>query len=460
MSNISKNENISEFKEKILFPSQSIVGICNEISRNFEDLSEETFEDIQQILSSSNKLVSLIERYNDDMKAQDIGAFDFQKIRHDIKNPINVVLGCSKLVLEDSQDSDEELSVLIKQIIDISNDLTMEVDALIRSEIYEQKDKTQKTSLADLFSSINVSEFRHDFNERLLGKRILIVDDDRINRGIFKRRLMQRGYDVYEKDSGANALNFLMNNEVDLILLDLLMPDINGIEVLSKLRSSDTLNNIPVIIISGLDDPRSIVSCLRNGANDYLAKPVELSVLEIKVASVLEKQILQDDLFRLANTDQLTGISNRRKIIDDLKTYDNQLKMHEQAYAVAIFDIDHFKLINDTFGHDAGDEAIKFVAETISANVRKEDLVGRLGGEEFLCACQPISIDDMSIICERIRTSVEKAELQIDNAQISMTISAGIAHSKDMSGDYSTYLTFADEKLYEAKNGGRNRIIL
>lgn len=460
MSNISKNENISEFKEKILFPSQSIVGICNEISRNFEDLSKETFEDIQQILSSSNKLVSLIEHYNDDMKAQDIGDFDFQKIRHDIKNPINVVLGCSKLVLEDSQDSDEELSVLLKQIIDISNDLTVEVDALIRSETYEQKDKTQKTSLADLFSSIDVSEFRHDFNERLLGKRILIVDDDRINRGIFKRRLMQRGYDVYEKDSGANALNFLMNNEVDLILLDLLMPDINGIEVLSKLRSSDTLNNIPVIIISGLDDPRSIVSCLRNGANDYLAKPVELSVLEIKVASVLEKQILQDDLFRLANTDQLTGISNRRKIIDDLKTYDNQLKMHEQAYAVAIFDIDHFKLINDTFGHDAGDEAIKFVAETISANVRKEDLVGRLGGEEFLCACQPISIDDMTIICERIRTSVEKAELQIDNAQISMTISAGIAHSKNMSGDYSTYLTFADEKLYEAKNGGRNRIIL
>ena len=460
MSNISKNENISEFKEKILFPSQSIVGICNEISRNFEDLSEETFEDIQQILSSSNKLVSLIEHYNDDMKAQDISAFDFQKIRHDIKNPINVVLGCSKLVLEDSQDSDEELSVLIKQIIDISNDLTMEVDALIRSETYEQKDKTQKTSLADLFSSIDVSEFKHDSNERLLGKRILIVDDDHINRGIFKRRLTQRGYDVYEKDSGANALNFLMNNEVDLILLDLLMPDINGIEVLSKLRSSDTLNNIPVIIISGLDDPRSIVSCLRNGANDYLAKPVELSVLEIKVASVLEKQILQDDLFRLANTDQLTGISNRRKIIDDLKTYDNQLKMHEQAYAVAIFDIDHFKLINDTFGHDAGDEAIKFVAETISANVRKVDLVGRLGGEEFLCACQPISIDDMTIICERIRTSVEKAELQINNAQISMTISGGIAHSKDMSGDYSTYLTFADEKLYEAKNSGRNRIIL
>ena len=165
MSNISKNENISEFKEKILFPSQSIVGICNEISRNFEDLSEETFEDIQQILTSSNKLVSLIEHYNDDMKAQDISAFDFQKIRHDIKNPINVVLGCSKLVLEESQDSDEELSVLIKQIIDISNDLTMEVDALIRSETYEQKDKTQKTSLADLFSSIDVSEFKHDSND-------------------------------------------------------------------------------------------------------------------------------------------------------------------------------------------------------------------------------------------------------------------------------------------------------
>ena len=128
--------------------------------------------------------------------------------------------------------------------------------------------------------------------------------------------------------------------------------------------------------------------------------------------------------------------------------------------AVAIFDIDHFKIINDTYGHDAGDEAIKFVAKTISANVRKVDLVGRLGGEEFLCACQPISINDMSIICERIRSSIEKVELEINNSKISMTISGGIAHSNDMNGDYSSYLTFADEKLYEAKNGGRNRIIL
>ena len=223
--------------------------------------------------------------------------------------------------------------------------------------------------------------------------------------------MKQRGYDVYEENSGANALNFLNSNNVDLILLDLLMPDINGIEVLNKLRSSDTLQSIPVIIISGLDDPRSIVSCLRNGANDYLAKPVELSVLEIKVASVLEKQILQDDLIRLANTDQLTGICNRRKIIDDLRTYDNQLKSLELPYAVAIFDIDHFKSINDTYGHDAGDEAIKFIAETISDNVRKGDLVGRLGGEEFLCACQPISIEDMNSICERIRANVENTPI-------------------------------------------------
>ena len=97
------------------------------------------------------------------------------------------------------------------------------------------------------------------------------------------------------------------------------------------------------------------------------------------------------------------------------------------------------------------------MAKTISANVRKVDLVGRLGGEEFLCACQPISINDMSIICERIRSSIEKVELEINNSKISMTISGGIAHSKDMSGDYSSYLTSADEKLYSAKNSGRNR---
>ena len=459
MSNITESENISEFKEKILFPSQSIVGICNEIIRNFQGLSKENIEDINQIYNASNKLVSLIENYNSDINSQNVSEFDYQKIRHDIKNPINVVLGCSKFVLEDNPSSDEELRVLVKQIIDISNDLTLEVDALIRSETYEQKHKNQKNSLADLFASIDLSEFKHATTERLKGKSILIVDDDHINRGIFKRRLKQRGYDVYEENSGANALNFLNSHKVDLILLDLLMPDINGIEVLNKLRSSDTLKSIPVIIISGLDDPRSIVSCLRNGANDYLAKPVELSVLEIKVASVLEKQILQDDLIRLANTDQLTGICNRRKIIDDLRTYDNQLKSLELPYAVAIFDIDHFKSINDTYGHDAGDEAIKFIAETISDNVRKGDLVGRLGGEEFLCACQPISIEDMNSICERIRANVENTPLQINDAHITLTISGGVAHSRDMSGDYSTYLTSADEKLYSAKNSGRNKIL-
>ena len=96
--------------------------------------------------------------------------------------------------------------------------------------------------------------------------------------------------------------------------------------------------------------------------------------------------------------------------------------------------------------------------EIMEVNVRKGDLVGRLGGEEFLCACQPISIEDMNSICERIRAYVENTPLQINDAQITMTISGGIAHSKDMSGDYSTYLTSADEKLYSAKNSGRNKI--
>ena len=228
MSNITESENISEFKEKILFPSQSIVGICNEIIRNFQGLSKENIEDINQIYNASNKLVSLIENYNSDINSQNVSEFDYQKIRHDIKNPINVVLGCSKLVLEDNPSSDEELRVLVKQIIDISNDLTLEVDALIRSETYEQKHKNQKNSLADLFASIDLSEFKHATTERLKGKSILIVDDDHINRGIFKRRLKQRGYDVYEENSGANALNFLNSNDVDLILLDLLTFNVMG----------------------------------------------------------------------------------------------------------------------------------------------------------------------------------------------------------------------------------------
>ena len=449
-----------DLTQGILFPAQSLASMCQEAKHVSKELSFEMLEDIDHVLNSSNKLAVLISDHISSVEnPNNPNSPDTRTVRHDMKNPLNVVMGCSKLIMDDLA-SDDPARQIFSEIVEIANDLQSQIDLLIVDRPVEIN-ADGVASLSDiegLLSSVN--EFKFELSEisRISGKKILIVDDDKINRSIFSRRLQQRGLEVFQRENGHQALDFVRSQHVDLILLDLLMPGMNGIEALEKIKLVDGYANIPILIISGLDDPRSIVMCLRRGATDYLSKPVELSVLEIKISSALEKNILQNNLEKMALYDQLTGLFNRHSILSALQQFETLYRTEGEDFGILTIDIDNFKKINDTHGHDVGDLALQHLARIVRAVIRESDLFGRLGGEEFIIGSSRINFMEFLEVSERVRSHVEQTPLSLPERKLVFTISGGIYHSMAGFKSISDSLKISDQHLYNAKNRGRNRV--
>ena len=449
-----------DLTQGILFPAQSLASMCQEAKHVSTKLSSEMLEDIDHVLNSSNKLAGLISDHISSIENPDsLNTSDTKTVRHDMKNPLNVVMGCSKLIMDDLA-SDDPARQIFSEIVEIANDLQNQIDLLIvdRPVGINADGVATPSDIEGLLSSVN--EFKFEFSEisRISGKKILIVDDDKINRSIFSRRLQQRGLEVFQRENGHQALDFVRSQHVDLILLDLLMPGMNGIEALEKIKLVDGYANIPILIISGLDDPRSIVMCLRRGATDYLSKPVELSVLEIKISSALEKNILQNNLEKMALYDQLTGLFNRHSILSALQQFETLYRTEGEDFGILTIDIDNFKKINDTHGHDVGDLALQHLARIVRAVIRESDLFGRLGGEEFIIGSSRINFMEFLEVSERVRSHVEQTPLSLSEQKLVFTVSGGIYHSMIGFKSISDSLKISDQHLYNAKNRGRNRV--
>jgi len=449
-----------DLTQGILFPAQSITSMCQEAQHVVDGLDPEVSEDIAHVLNSSKKLANLVSDHISTIENTDTpDGFDTRTIRHDMKNPLNVVLGCSKLIIDDLR-LDDPIRQIFVQIVEIANDLQNQIELLIVDEPDNKNFDGAATSgdIENLLSSVDQFKFELSEIDRITGKKILIVDDDKINRSIFSRRLEQRGLEVFQRANGVEALEFVNSQSVDLILLDLLMPGMNGIEVLEKIKLVDGYANIPILIISGLDDPRSIVMCLRRGATDYLSKPVELSVLEIKIASALEKNILQSNLEQMALYDQLTGLFNRHSILSALEEFESAYHEDGTDFGILTIDIDNFKKINDTYGHDIGDQALQHLSKVVGQVIRGQDLFGRLGGEEFIIGSQHISFPDFIDVSERVRKAVETNNMALQEDILPFTVSGGIYHSTTGFSSMAEALKTSDQNLYNAKNRGRNRV--
>jgi diguanylate cyclase (GGDEF)-like protein len=267
--------------------------------------------------------------------------------------------------------------------------------------------------------------------------------------------------------SGKQALEDVGNKNYDLVLLDVLMPEINGLEVLIRIREKFDLDKLPVIMVSSFDDVESISKCLQLGANEYLPKPLNSTILLAKVAATLERKMLRErekellsELHHQAITDEMTGIPNRRYVFEELeKSFKEINEKDKENFAVVIFDIDHFKNVNDTFGHAAGDEIIKRVCTLASQNIQNPSIFGRIGGEEFLAIIYNNSTKYLEELCEKIRQVVEKESTLFDNQNIKVTISGGGAFTSE-SLNISDLVNKADERLYLSKKNGRNKFYL
>jgi two-component system, cell cycle response regulator len=296
-------------------------------------------------------------------------------------------------------------------------------------------------------------------------ERILIVDDDEARRRLFGTFLGKSGYHVDDLDSGEALLDTARRVQPDLVLMDIMLPGRSGIELTRELRADRDLGRTPVILMTaGLDDEQSIVNGLACGADDYVVTPIGLQELHARIRVQLRNQ-RDRQLLRWAfeqrrqfkdesRKDPLTGVANRRAGEEALAT-----ALEAGSVALAMVDLDHFKRINDTFGHPAGDAVLMAVAGALERSLRERGTVARFGGEEF-AVIAPNEADPVAL-GEQLRAAVAALEFPDDVGIREVTASVGVADSARAPGaDGAALIAAADRALYRAKATGRDRVVI
>ena|SRR5437867_277581 len=304
--------------------------------------------------------------------------------------------------------------------------------------------------------------------------RILVVDDHEDNIELLRARLEARGYEVHGANDGQAALEQVERVCPDLILLDVMMPKMDGMEVVRRLKTNKNLPFIPVIMQTALDSTENKVEGLDAGADDYITKPINFAELEARVNSLLRIKALQSDLAarekelselndklrQISLTDGLTQVENRRSLEERLnEMWQHSVRLHEPI-ALVMCDIDWFKSVNDNHGHQAGDSVLKEFAQLLKAEAREIDRVGRYGGEEFLLILPGTVLDAAVTFAERLREKVEHHTFTYAGGKLCRTMSCGVAGSPHPRvKDQEALLKASDDALYVAKETGRNRVI-
>lgn len=294
---------------------------------------------------------------------------------------------------------------------------------------------------------------------------ILVVDDIQENITLLSFELEDDGFDVVAAKSGQECLDIVSQNKPNLILLDIRMPGISGIETLERLKANEDTQDIPVIMVSANNSDENIVNALDLGAHDFVSKPIEYPILAARIRSALRlSQALIDiefantELERIATTDSLTECYNRRHFFSVAEKEAAKGKRFSRAISVLMIDIDHFKSINDTHGHASGDIALREFARACQLLCRGSDIISRLGGEEFAICCPDTDIHAAGIVAERVRKTCEELDVELEEQSISFTVSIGVTQLRD-DDDFDKALNRADALLYKAKRAGRNRVV-
>jgi diguanylate cyclase (GGDEF)-like protein len=297
-------------------------------------------------------------------------------------------------------------------------------------------------------------------------RRLAIVDDNPRTTLLIKSILEGIGKIAIETFTDPRAaIEECRSGRHDLILVDYHMPGMNGIEFLRALRDEDHLCDIPVVMITGEEDKDLLYKALEAGATDFLRKPVEPVELIARVRNMLRLRTRQLELTRaneqlavMATTDELTRLANRRYILQTLANECERAKRYSRPFSLAMIDVDHFKRVNDSHGHDVGDEVLSTLAAVLVRVFRNVDCVGRLGGEEFAVCLPETDLDGARRACERLRHELAAAPGHARGAAVSVTVSIGLAGYDEDAGTPESLLKRADELLYAAKRKGRDRI--
>lgn len=290
--------------------------------------------------------------------------------------------------------------------------------------------------------------------------RILVVDDEAYNISALYR-ILSPMYDVIAAKSGQSAIQKAVKHMPDLILLDIILPDISGFDVFAALKDSEVTSHIPIVFITGLDSSEDEERGLMLGAVDYIVKPFRKSVVKARVHTHLQIVEYINRVDHMCKVDALTDIANRRYFDSQLVIEWDRAARNNKHLGILMIDIDNFKNYNDTYGHTQGDILLKTLAETLRGSLlRSGDFIARWGGEEFAVILPDAGPESVLTVAERIRANVENMVIPCGDGRLtSITVSVG-ANSEIAAAhtDVQDFIDLADKALYEAKSLGKNRI--
>ncbi len=296
--------------------------------------------------------------------------------------------------------------------------------------------------------------------------RVLIAEDEPISRKMLENALNSWGYEVVVTRNGQEAWKVLSRNDrPNLVILDWMMPGADGVEICRWLRSCNHQHYTYIILLTARNFEGDLLEGLESGADDYIVKPFNADELKYRLQKgqrIIERE---QTILNMAQTDDLTGLLTRRAFREKMEVDMDLIRGRSGSLGIIIGDIDHFKYVNDTYGHQVGDQVLKYFANCLRRNSRADDYIGRYGGEEFIIGVPGASLVETTEVAERIRQSIEASVIPLlsrENAII-ITASFGVdafwpAGGRNREAD--ELISHADEALYMAKNQGRNRTIV
>lgn len=375
---------------------------------------------------------------------------------------------CAKMLLQEKGKFDIFLADLglpdapDGEVVDFLSKFSIPIVVLTGSEDIDIEEKFRNKNIVDYIikDGIFALTYATSIVKRIIHNKdvkVLVVDDsktfvektvDLLNRYKINALCAYDGIEAYE--------TLLNNKDIKIVLTDYLMPNMNGLELTKKIRKDYSKDELSIIVTSNDSSKKIPAKFLKYGANDFLYKGFSNEEFFARINSNIEILELFDEIKNKANKDYLTGLFNRRYLFDTGAKIYSENKLNNKLFSIAVIDIDNFKMINDTYGHDIGDIAIKEVAKILNKNISSNAIISRLGGEEFCICFYNRSENEIFELLEYIRKEFENNQIKINDLILKYTISIGV--TLDFGKNFDDMIRIADEYLYVAKKEGRNRV--
>lgn len=364
------------------------------------------------------------------------------------------------LVLTDLNLPDAQNGEIVDYVLSTGNHvivLSGNIDKTFRASVLKKNiiDYINKSGVNDINYIIqHIARLQKNQNHT-----VLVVDDSLVFRKQLQSMLENMFFKVIAVAHGEEAMGILQTRSgISLVLTDYHMPVMDGLQLTSEIRKLYTKNNLAIIIISGDDKEDTTALFLKSGANDYIKKPFSKEEFSCRINNSIEALENIQTITNHANRDFLTGLYNRRYFFATMQSYFEKALRESEKFAIAMIDIDHFKKINDSYGHDTGDKVINAVADTLRANTNQDDMVARFGGEEFCVVLKNVAPSRALDVFENLRAKIEACSVTATNGEnIHCTASIGVLLAPEESLEES--INQADMLLYSAKQQGRNRVV-